>query len=44
MVVDEYGTYIHKKSNRFIFVDKTEKLLKKGFSADKVSKKTFTVH
>ena len=37
MIVDEYGTYIHKKSNRFIFVDKTEKLLKKGFSADKVS-------
>ena len=37
LIVDEYGTYIHKKSNRFIFVDKTEKLLKKGFSADKVS-------
>ena len=37
MIVDEYGTYIHKKSNRFIFDDKTEKLLKKGFSADKVS-------
>jgi CRISPR-associated protein Cas1 len=37
LIVDEYRTYIHKKSNRFIFDDKTEKLLKKGFSADKVS-------
>lgn len=37
VVIDEYGTYVHKKRNRFVTLNNKDKALKWEFSADKVS-------
>lgn len=37
IVIDEYGTYVHKKRNRFVILNNADKEIKWEFSADKVT-------
>lgn len=37
VVIDEYGTYVHKKQNRFVTLNNADKDIKWEFSADKVT-------
>ena len=37
VVIDEYGTYVHKKRNRFVTLNNADKEIKWEFSADKVT-------